>query len=88
MWQPDKEELIRVVAWFDPRKPLNQRIVGLKFIWHGREHLIKELDYYHHTHEGEDLIHHFSLADKGAHFKLGFKSTGLVWAVEGIYVAD
>lgn len=88
VWQPDREELIRVVAWFDPRQQLNQRIACLKFILRGQEHLVKELDYYHQTNEGETLIHHFSLADQDTHYKICFDSKKLLWLVEGVYVAD
>jgi hypothetical protein len=85
LWQPEKEMPVSVAAWFDPRQPLDKRVVCLKVLWNGQPRVIKQFDLYHQDKEGETLLHYFSVSDQLRHYKLRFDSRKLLWLIEGIY---
>ena len=85
VWQPDKEEPIKVVAWFDPYQPICKRVLCLKFLWNGRAHLIREIDLYHQAERGKNLMHYFSVAEGPFHYKIRFDSKRLLWVLDGVY---
>jgi hypothetical protein len=88
VWRPDKEEALKVAAWFDHDQPLQRRVIYLKFLWDGRPHLIKQLDLYHRAERGENTLHFFSVAEDGFHYKIRVDSKRLLWTLEGIYEAE
>lgn len=58
--------------------------------WQSRDYTLGKVDFYHKTHKGDTLMHHFSLGDVDgtAYFKLGFNATTLQWTIEEYMTAD
>ncbi len=75
-----EEERISVVASFGA--PYKMRPV--RFNWAGRLHDIREVTYSWTTHEGTDMLYHFSVTDGGALYELCFNSSSLRWHLRGV----
>lgn len=84
IWQPDRDDPLYVAAWFDPRQPINRRVTCLKFEWHGRMRILRQIDFHHEDHEGDRLLHFISAADRLCHYRFRFDVEKLLWVLEGV----
>jgi hypothetical protein len=58
----------------------------LKFLWKGREFLVKTINLAYSAFEGRSKIYYFAVSDQNNYFKLQFNSDSLVWTLLESYV--
>ncbi len=69
-------ESIEVVTIFKDNK-----LVPFKFIWNGREILIKKVNLSYFRFEGRIKFYFFAVTDNSNYFKLQFNSDNLSWTL-------
>ncbi len=85
IWRPDRDDPLYVAAWFDPRQPINRRVTCLKFEWHGRMRILRQIDFHHEDHEGERLLHFISAADWLCHYRFRFDADKYTYASSRVF---
>jgi hypothetical protein len=74
-------EPIEVIAKFS-----GNTTIPVKFLWHGREILIKKINLAYSSWEGRVKFHFFAVSDDTNYFKLQFDSDNLTWTLLESYV--
>jgi hypothetical protein len=69
-------ETIEVIAKFSDKKT-----IPVKFLWHGREILIKKVNLAYSAWEGRTKFHFFAVSDDTNYFKLQFNAENLSWTL-------
>lgn len=69
-------ESIEVAALFRSRK-----IIPLKFLWQGKEYVIKKINLTYSSWIGRSKIYYFAVSDSANYFKLQFNSEELSWTL-------
>jgi len=67
---------IEVIAKFAGNKT-----IPVKFLWHGREILVKKVNLSYSRFEGRVKFHFFAVSDNTNYFKLQFNSDNLTWTL-------
>jgi hypothetical protein len=69
-------ESIEVIAKFT-----KDQAVPVKFLWQGKEYLVKKLNLVHTRYEGRTKYYFFAVSDNTNYFKLQFNSENLNWTL-------
>ena len=72
---------IEVIAKFTTDK-----IVPVKFLWHGREILVKKVNLAYSRFVGRTKFYYFAVSDSSNYFKLQFNTENLSWTLLESYV--
>ena len=67
---------IEVIAKFS-----GNQTIPVKFLWHGREILIKKVNLAYSRREGRVKFYFFAVSDSVNYFKLQFNSDNLAWTL-------
>ena len=73
-------EPIEVIAKFSGNKA-----IPVKFLWQGREILIKKINLAYARFEGRSKFYFFAVSDNANYFKLQFNSDNLTWTLLETY---
>ncbi len=57
-----------------------------KFLWQGKEYLIKKINLAYSSREGRSKIYYFAVSDNTNYFKLRFNTENLRWTLLESYV--
>ncbi len=69
-------EPIEVIAKFSGNKT-----IPLKFLWHGREIIIKKVNLAYTSFTGRTKFYYFAVSDSTNYFKLQFNTENLNWTL-------
>ncbi len=58
----------------------------LKFLWKGREYLVRKINLTYSNFEGRAKIYYFAVSDNNNYFKLQFNSDNLNWTLLESYI--
>jgi hypothetical protein len=61
-------------------------IKPLKFLWHGKEFLVKKVNLAYSRFEGRAKVYYFAVSDQNNYFKLQFNSDNLIWTLLESYI--
>ena len=80
-------EPISVVYFFDAK---HKRVKPYQLTWNNTDYRLGPVDFWHKTHVGGVLIHHFSLCDisETIYFKLALNTSNLHWELEELMMAS
>lgn len=73
-------ESIEVIVKFS-----GDKTIPVKFLWHGREILIKKVNLAYSKWEGRVKFHYFAVSDDVNYFKLRFNGDNLDWTLLEVY---
>ena len=57
------------------------KLTPVKFLWNGREYLVRKINLSYSTWEGRSKIYYFAVSDSMNYFKLRFDSEKLSWTL-------
>lgn len=57
-----------------------------KFLWQGKEYLVKKINLTYSSWEGRHKMHYFAVSDNSNYFKLKFNTDNLRWTLLESYV--
>lgn len=75
-------EKVSVITIFNEK---TGEVIPKKIRWRNHDYLIKNLAYYHRTHQGKNIIHVFNVTDGNLDFRLSLNGESLHWTLEEIY---
>lgn len=61
------------------------KILPIKFLWQGREVLVKKLNLMYSNRQGRTKFYYFAVSDNANYFKLQFDSESLKWVLLEVY---
>jgi hypothetical protein len=62
------------------------QVIPWKFLWHGKEFVIKKVNLVYAAYEGRSKIYYFAVSDSVNYFKLRFNCDNLRWTLLETYV--
>jgi hypothetical protein len=68
------DQIIEVIAIFK-----NNRCYPVKFLYQSKTIIIKELNLYHQSYHGQNVIHIFDVSNGQTDFRLEFNTQTLIW---------
>lgn len=74
-------ESVQVAALFK-----HGELVPLKFLWKGREFLVRVVNLSYSRYEGRAKVYYFAVSDNNNYFKLRFNSDDFNWVLSETYV--
>ena len=64
----------------------NRELKPFKFLWKGREFIVKKINLVYSSFEGRSKIYYFAVSDDSNYFKLRFDTESLHWTLLESYV--
>ncbi|OGE82020.1 MAG: hypothetical protein A3B10_04030 [Candidatus Doudnabacteria bacterium RIFCSPLOWO2_01_FULL_44_21] len=65
---------------------VGSKLIPTKFLWHGREIIVKKVNLAYSNREGRGKFYYFAVSDGANYFKLRFDSDKLTWILLETYV--
>ena len=62
------------------------KAIPWKFLWQGKEYIIKKINLMYSSREGRGKIYYFAVSDNTNYFKLQFNTEDLKWTLLESYV--
>jgi hypothetical protein len=74
-------QIVEVVTIFK-----TNQVIPWKFLWQGREYIIRKINLVYSSWEGRNKIYYFTVSDSANYFKLQFNTDNLKWTLLESYV--